>query len=122
MSRRVATDKIRNKGKYLDPAIMEMEKSFTETLGTRVRIERVKEGGTVVIDFFGPDDLRVLLEKLANSAKGTEGVSSKSINPVGKIADPEQNEVLAEAIDDRAPADIEKQENEEIYSLKDFSL
>jgi hypothetical protein len=25
-------------------------------------------------------------------------------------------------IDDRAPADVEKQENEEIYSLKDFSL
>jgi len=60
LSRRVATEKIRNKEKYLDPNIIEMEKSFTESLGTRVRIEKNKEGGTITIDFFSPDDLRVL--------------------------------------------------------------
>jgi ParB family chromosome partitioning protein len=58
LSRRVATDRIRNKEKYLDPVIIEMEKSFTETLGTRVRIEKGKEGGKVTIDFFNPEDLR----------------------------------------------------------------
>jgi hypothetical protein len=26
------------------------------------------------------------------------------------------------AVDDRAPVEVEKEENEEIYSLKDFSL
>ena len=157
MSRRVATEKIRNKGKYLDPAIMEMEKSFTETLGTRVRIERVKEGGTVVIDFFSPDDLRVLLEKLVsggNSSGGNTGAngglsinekggSNLSAAVAGQTADSaiqsngvaintntnfdaegnvELNSAPLEAIDDRAPADIEKQDNEDMYSLKDFSL
>ncbi|MBU6429539.1 MAG: ParB/RepB/Spo0J family partition protein, partial [Cyanobacteria bacterium REEB65] len=51
LSRRVATDRIRNKEKYLDPVMIEMEKSFTESLGTRVRIDKGKEGGTVTIDF-----------------------------------------------------------------------
>jgi hypothetical protein len=127
MSRRVATDKIRNKGKYLDPAIMEMEKNFTETLGTRVRIERVKEGGTVVIDFFSPDDLRALLEKLANggkaiqqSEKGTIELLNKGTTETMQAGKPTVAD--SNLIDDRAPADVEKQENEEIYSLKDFSL
>ena len=131
MSRRVATEKIRNKGKYLDPAIMEMEKSFTESLGTRVRIERVKEGGTVVIDFFSPDDLRVLLERLASGEKA-QGIKSRkqeeaATKPISESANQNSNTPVANlsnepAIDDRAPADVEKQENEEIYSLKDFSL
>jgi ParB family chromosome partitioning protein len=136
MSRRVATEKIRNKGKYLDPAIMEMEKTFTETLGTRVRIERVKEGGTVVIDFFSPDDLRVLLEKLASgSAKpmhdltaqagGRQEEGEKSILD-NHISSTEPMTVKTNSdsklIDDRAPADVKKEENEDLYSLKDFSL
>lgn len=103
LSRRVAVDRIRNKGKYLDPVMIEMEKNFTESLGTRVRIEKTKEGGTVTIDFFSPDDLRMLLEKL-ESAKG------------GEIKD---NHI---PVDDRAPADVQKEENEDLYSLKNFSL
>jgi ParB family chromosome partitioning protein len=114
MSRRVATDKIRNKGKYLDPQIIEMEKNFTESLGTRVRIEKNnKEGGTVTIDFFSPDDLRGLLEKLINSPQST-GIL-KSV-PAGGIA-----EVVA-AVDDRTAQDIDEDNNEELYSLKDFSV
>lgn len=109
LSRRVATEKIRNKDKYLDPQIMEMERTFTETLGTRVRIEKSKEGGTVKIDFFSPDDLRALLEKLHNQKSETQNVKSE----------PASNEI----IDDRAPAEVEKAENnEDLYSLKDFSL
>ncbi len=106
LSRRVATEKIRNKGKYLDPQIIEMEKNFTESLGTRVRIEKNKEGGTVTIDFFSPDDLRGLLEKLNNKA----------------VAAAAPAEIVANNVDDRAPADVEKEDNQDLYSLKDFSL
>jgi len=146
LSRRVATDRIRNKGKYLDPAIIEMEKSFTESLGTRVRIEKNKEGGTVTIDFFSPDDLRVLLEKLERSGKDTNDTN----RPVGESADSRittnntnetnsasgivgvvqdmsaNNQILARGtegttpVDDRAPADVEKEDNQDLYSLKDF--
>lgn len=106
LSRRVATERIRNKEKYLDPVIIEMEKTFTESLGTRVRIEKNnKEGGTVTIDFFNPDDLRALLERL-NKAE------SKSSEPPAPGA----------PVDDRAPAEVSKEENTDLYSLKNFSL
>lgn len=115
LSRRVATEKIRNKDKYLDPQIIEMERTFTETLGTRVRIEKSKEGGTVKIDFFSPDDLRMLLEKLNNQKHEARSTKSET-NSNTEI----QNQ---ETIDDRAPAEVEKAENEvDLYSLKDFSL
>ncbi len=120
MSRRVATDKIRNKEKYLDPQIMEMEKSFTESLGTRVRIEKGKTGGKVTIDFFSPDDLRSLLEKLVNgegSKNASEG--NKDLND----KKPEVGESASSApVDDRSPKEIEKEDNEELYSLKNFSV
>ena len=108
MSRRVATERIRNKGKYLDPQIMELEKNFTESLGTRVRIEKTKEGGTVTIDFFSPDDLRALLSKLQKDAGADTTKQGESAGTAG--------------IDDRAPAEVKKEENEELYSLKNFSL
>lgn len=111
LSRRVATDRIRNKGKYLDPVMIEMEKNFTESLGTRVRIEKTKEGGTVTIDFFSPDDLRMLLEKLENVKKGIVNTADTA-SPVANIS----------PVDDRAPADVQKEENEDLYSLKNFSL
>lgn len=111
LSRRVATDRIRNKQKYLDPVIVEMEKSFTESLGTRVRIEKGKDGGTLTIDFFSPDDLRALLDKLHNSPH----------QPMGSNDTNSANDTNA-PIDDRAPADIVKEDNTDLYSLKDFSL
>ncbi len=110
LSRRVATEKIRNKTKYLDPAIIEMEKNFTESLGTRVRIEKNKEGGTVTIDFFSPDDLRALLEKLNK----TEAVVAAM--PAVAVSEDQK------PMDDRAPADVVKEDNTELYSLKNFSL
>jgi len=116
LSRRVATDKIRNKDKYLDPQIIELEKSFTESLGTRVRIEKSKEGGTVKIDFFSPDDLRTLLEKLNSSANPNRRIDPNATNHEST------NDGGAAPMDDRAPADVAKEENEEIYSLKNFSL
>lgn len=118
LSRRVATEKIRNKAKYLDPAIIELEKTFTETLGTRVRIEKGKEGGTVTIDFFSPDDLRALLEKMAASG-GPAAVLAETKKPAAESAGPAEAEA---PVDDRAPADVAKEENGDLYSLKNFSL
>jgi len=120
LSRRVATDRIRNKEKYLDPVIIEMEKSFTETLGTRVRIEKGKEGGKVTIDFFSPDDLRALLERLGkdntkdntNLRMDSNTTNNESVNaPAATVA-----------VDDRPTEEVKKDENEDIYSLKNFSI
>ena len=43
----------------------EIEKSLTETLGTRVIIENRPNGGRVLIEFFSPDDLTHLVAALA---------------------------------------------------------
>ena len=122
LARRVATERIRNKDKYLDPAIIEMERTFTESLGTRVRIEKNKEGGTVTIDFFSPDDLKGLLEKLNKTGgEGVQGVAnvSASISTDGGSA---LDAAPENAVDDRSPVEVQKDDNEEIYSLKNFSL
>jgi ParB family transcriptional regulator, chromosome partitioning protein len=159
-SRRVAPDRVRNREKYLDPAIMELEKSFTESLGTRVVIERDSRsaGGTVKIDFFNPDDLRALLEKMIKSTGGTnmDSVDTPSASPAageekaGEAAsgsrrhpDSDKRDVMlgggSEAsespmfvppvrtadespVDDRAPEEIKEEENEDLYSLKNFSI
>ena len=117
LARRVATEKIRNKEKYLDPATIELEKNFTESLGTRVRIERHKEGGKVVIDFFNPDDLRILLEKLNNQNTGqaTPALVAGDMSTV-------TTDTPTVAVDDRSVQEKQQEENEEIYSLKNFSL
>lgn len=117
LSRRVATERVRNKGKYLDPAFIELEKNFTESLGTRVRIEKTNEGGTVTINFFSPDDLRVLLEKL-------EGVKKSGTVTPAKVDTQDANSPVESAmpVDDRAPVEVQKEENEDMYSLKNFSL
>lgn len=110
-SRRVATDRVRNRDKYLDPAILEIEKKLNETLGTRVKVDRTNEnGGTVKIDFFSTDDLRALLVKL-----GAELNLSEATKADVKL----QND---SPVDDRSPDEIQKEENEDLYSLKNFSV
>ncbi len=126
MSRRVATDKIRNKEKYLDPQIIEMEKNFTESLGTRVRIEKSKTGGTVTIDFFSPDDLRALFEKLNSSAVVASGhiagIQTGGVAEQGALNSTAQSVEGEKAVDDRPANEIEKEDNTELYSLKDFTV
>lgn len=63
MVRRIATDKIRKHDKT--PEMMEIEKSLTETLGTRVLIENRPNGGRVLIEFFSPEDLSHIVSALA---------------------------------------------------------
>jgi hypothetical protein len=111
-----------------------MEKNFTESLGTRVRIEKSKTGGTVTIDFFSPEDLRALLLRLNNDVSqktaSTPGLAADSIaTPSGNSEDraTEQDSTgsLPESgkpIDDRSAVEIEKDENEDLYSLKNFSV
>lgn len=63
VARHIAKDKLRKKLPH-DPEMERLEKEFSETLGTRVSIERREVGGKVVIDFFSSDDLRALLKKV----------------------------------------------------------
>ena len=119
LGRRAATERIRNKGKYLDPAIIELEKNFTETLGTRVRIEKNKDGGTVTIDFFSPDDLVALLNKLNKERAQSTIVTD---DQTSAISTQENNNQSIPPIDDRPEQEVDKENTEDLYSLKNFSV
>ncbi len=135
IGRRIAYDKIRKKGATLDPETQEMEEKLTETLGTRVSIEKRENGGKILIDFFSSDDLHGILELLkSNKAKSPTEMLDRHIeaNPIPPknefipeyVRDPGLAEMTIEDIDGRTPEEIKKEENteDEIYSIKNFSI
>jgi hypothetical protein len=66
ISRKIATDRVRKKEwANIDPELIEIEKQFTNTLGTRVQISRTDFGGKLVIDYFSQEDLRKILDVIA---------------------------------------------------------
>lgn len=65
ITRKIATDKIRKKKwSDTDPGLIEIEKQFTESLGTRVQIAKTEYGGKITIDYFSEEDLDGLLNRL----------------------------------------------------------
>ena len=73
ISRRIATDKLRKReGNDFDDEIIEMEKRFTETLGTRVQIQKTDFGGRLTIDYFSVDDLETMLERMRDEERERE--------------------------------------------------
>ena len=63
--RKIATDKVRKKnpGEF-DAELIEIEKKFMETLGTRVQIQKTDYGGQLTIDYFSVEDLEVMLQRM----------------------------------------------------------
>jgi ParB family transcriptional regulator, chromosome partitioning protein len=120
IGRRIAYDKIRKKGATLDPETQEMEEKLTETLGTRVSIEKRENGGKILIDFFTNDDLHQILELIKSNQKkqGTE-MLNKHIEQSENGSDDVRN------LDDRSEEEKFRDENssdEELYSIKNFSI
>lgn len=102
--RRIATDKIRKHDKT--PEMMEIEKSLTETLGTRVVIENRPNGGRVLIEFFSPEDLTNIVAALAAEAKAK--------------AEAEVAEAVRDAAPGAEPEATAEKTDEELYSVKNF--
>ncbi|MFZ2621312.1 MAG: ParB/RepB/Spo0J family partition protein [Minisyncoccia bacterium] len=135
IGRRIAYDKIRKKGATLDPETQEMEEKLTESLGTRVSIEKRENGGKILIDFFSNDDLHEILELIkSNKTKSSTERLDKYIqtNPVppknefipNYVRDEKLAEMTVEDLDDRTPEQkkVEENSDEEIYSIKNFSI
>jgi ParB family chromosome partitioning protein len=70
ISRKIATDKVRKKDWGIDPILMEIEKRFTDTLGTRVQIQKTDFGGKLIVDYFTNDDLEKLLDIVEKQEAG----------------------------------------------------
>jgi ParB family chromosome partitioning protein len=65
ISRRIAVERVRKKEWNIDPELVEIEKQFTNTLGTRVQISQTDFGGKLTIDYFSQEDLRKILDVIA---------------------------------------------------------
>jgi ParB family chromosome partitioning protein len=51
----------------IDPETAALQQQLEEVLGTKVKVEKNGETGKLVIDFYSPDDLRALLNRLTES-------------------------------------------------------
>lgn len=113
LARRIATDKIRKHDKT--PEMMEIEKSLTETLGTRVVIEKRPQGGRLLIEFFSPEDLTHIVAAFAQDA------TVKVAEAEAKLEEAAPTAEAALAAEEGQPAEPIKPEDD-IYSVKNFTV
>lgn len=135
LARKVATDKVRKKNWDVDPDVLEMEKKLTESLGTRVQISKTDYGGKLVIDYFSAEDLEKLLARMGSvdgaeelprtpQAEAEEVAVEENAEPDGveAVQEEELTETPREFSEDDPNAREEKEKEEDLYSLKNFSL
>lgn len=136
IARKIAQDKLRKKEYAYDPEIVEIENKLSQSLGTRVQIEKKDVGGKIVIDYFSPGDLKTILS-LINS----RGESKNVGDMLDKYISENQEENFVEddinvneemkSVEDNLYFDVKEKngseepsqdEEEEIYSIKNFSI
>ncbi|MBP6856724.1 MAG: ParB/RepB/Spo0J family partition protein [Candidatus Pacebacteria bacterium] len=127
MARKIAIEKVRKVELLPDPEILEMEELFQEALGTRVHIEKNEKGGQILIDFFSPDDLRTLLDSLNKSGASMNNPNAllERHDEKVKAMAPEEVPVVSddvEALDDRSEEEKDKDDDTDLYNIKNFSL
>ena len=123
MARRIAYDKIRRLETMHDPELFELEEKFTESLGTRVHIEKREVGGKIVIDFFSPQDLQSILDLIDKNKLDIGGGPIVEIEKALEKGGVDINEVESAnetPIDDSSATDVK--EDEDMYLIKNFSL
>lgn len=150
ISRKIATDRVRKKEWNIDPELIEIEKQFTDTLGTRVQILRTDFGGKLTIDYFSQDDLRKILDVIAEGKQhiGDTPFTIPEFPPrapevivpvVGAIVPTVEalvaeetkeeshieSEVVETPTDDREIVEqmkVETEDDGDLYTIKNFSL
>lgn len=121
LARRIATDRIRKHDK--SPEMMELERSLTETLGTRVLIENRQHGGRVMIEFFSPEDLSHIAAILAERREQEAQLSAQAVASVEEV----RHEALATS-EGVIPSEIEPQTvpvaepDEDLYAVSNFTV
>lgn len=76
IARKIAIEKVRKKESH-DAELLEIERGFTEALGTRVEIKKTDYGGRLTIDYFAADDLRKMLEMLHKGGEVSGALTTK---------------------------------------------
>lgn len=106
IARSIAQERVRSYHRKT-PEMVALEKTLTETLGTRVIIETNAEGGRLLIDFFSTDDLSALVASLAARPVLEEQKTAPSENLVD---------------DPIIPAAPDEPQDDELYSVSNFSI
>ncbi|MCU0678744.1 MAG: ParB/RepB/Spo0J family partition protein [Candidatus Pacebacteria bacterium] len=94
IARGIATEKVRKK-ELIDDGLLEMEKQFTNTLGTRVSITKTEFGGRLTIDYFSVEDLESMLERMKKDAL----VTARTPVPAD-YKDESKDSLVSEAVDE----------------------
>ncbi|HUQ30415.1 MAG TPA: ParB/RepB/Spo0J family partition protein [Candidatus Paceibacterota bacterium] len=119
IARSIAQERVRTRHRK-SAEMVELEKTLTETLGTRVIIETNEQGGRLMIEFFSSEDLSHLIASIAtspeqeNPATATDAAHTTPIAPQ-EFANTTQVETAVDAKRDVA-------EDDELYSVKSFSV
>lgn len=116
MVRRLAQDKIRKHDKT--PEMMALEKSLTETLGTRVLIENRPQGGRLLIEFFSPEDLSHIVAALATKEEGEMPVAQSEEAAVYRAVSYPNTTPVEGAVAPVAPQPSE----DDLYAVRNFSV
>jgi ParB family transcriptional regulator, chromosome partitioning protein len=82
IARRIAHEKVRREHLRTDPQILDLERKFSEELGTRVTIESGDHGGKIVIDYGDPKELQELLVLLREKKELESSVMSVPRAPI----------------------------------------
>ena len=133
MARRVAQDKVRSKKYIEDPEVIEIQEGLSESLGTRVQIERFENGGVVSIDFLTNEEVRQLLEAVEmqkNAVLTPSGSGSTTSEPnqvdLGEVGRENFNgEDVTNEVSEEVPENSNVADNgldDDLYSIKNFSL
>lgn len=95
ITRKIATDKVRKKEwEHTDARLIEMERAFTDSLGTRVQILKTNFGGKLTIDYFSEGDLDKLLAVIKTREQLWESP------PLAPEVEAESGETLVRAMDE----------------------
>jgi ParB family chromosome partitioning protein len=123
IARSIAQERVR-KYHRKSPEMVALEKTLTETLGTRVIIETNVEGGRLLIDFFSPDDLTHLVTSLTSDQKNTlaDAAAAALQQNEGESAMPIFPNTTQITHDPVAPAAPEEESEDELYSVTSFSV
>lgn len=126
-ARKIAVERVRKVERMPDPEIIELEEKLANTFGARVHIERSNTGGKIMIDFFSNDDLRAILDVVNNKKElGANTLLNRHIlNTETKETNSEDNisPVTEQALlDDRSEEEIIENDNEDLYSVDNFTV
>ncbi len=114
ITRKIASDKVRKKDwQNSDPELIEIERQFTETFGTRVQILKTNFGGKLTIDYFAAEDLRKLLDMVHNAETAVYGTTDKKILAHIAAATPLMSAEVETVVQDESPV------GEEVFTRHD---